>query len=144
MITKKLRDNSHMLLGKNVKIIFFGMALICSSSLFLACGSENAYQKGAGGAALGDLIDKVTTWRGGAIGAGLGKPLEGRIWEITIRTSQEAVREGRPTAYLSMDGFQRVEAYPLEKGAKPNCRRVREQIYQDEKLFQDETKEVCP
>ncbi len=111
--------------------------------LFAACGSEKVYQKGAGRADLGDLVDKVYTWRGGAIGAGLGKPLEGRIWEIATRASGEAAREGRPTAYLSMDGFQRVEAYPLGKMSKPNCRQVREQIYQEEKLYLDETKEVC-
>ena len=112
--------------------------------LFAACGSENAYQKGAGRADLGDLVDKVYTWRGGAIGAGLGNPLEGSIWEIATRAAGEAAREGRPTAYLSTDGFQRVEAYPLEKRSKTNCRQVREQIYQEEKLYLDETKEVCP
>lgn len=127
-----------------LRTIVFWIALVCFSLLFLACGSENAYQKGAGGTALGNLIDKVYTWRGGAIGAGLGKPLEGRIGEIATRASEEAAREGRPTAYLSMDGFQRVEAYPMGKGSKPNCRQVREQIYQEEKLYLDETKEVCP
>ena len=127
-----------------LKAIVVWIALFSSSTLFLACSSENAYQKGAAGAALGDLIDKVHTWRGGAIGAGLGNPLEGRIWEIATRASEEASREGRPTVYLSLDGLQRVEAYPLEKGSRPNCRKIRTQIYQEEKLFQDETKEVCP
>ncbi len=126
-----------------LKEFVFWVSLMGVLFMLAACGSENAYQKGAGGAPIGDLIDKVYTWRGGAIGAGLGKPLEGRIWEIATRASGEAAKAGRPTAYLSLDGFQRVEVYPLGKGSKPNCRQVREQIYQEEKLYLDETKEVC-
>ena len=126
-----------------LKEFVFWVSLMGVLFMLAACGSEKASQKGAGGAAIGDLIDKVYTWRGGAIGAGLGKPLEGRIWEVATLASGEAVKEGRPTAYLSMDGFQRVEVYPLGKGSKPNCRQVREQIYQEEKLYLDETKEVC-
>lgn len=126
-----------------LKGFVFWVGLMGMLFLLAACGGEQALQKGPVGASPQDLIDKVTTWRGGAIGAGLSKPLEGGIWEIALLTSGEAAREGRPTAYISIDGFQRVEAYPLEKGSKPNCRRVREQIYQDEKLVQDETKEVC-
>ncbi len=120
------------------------IALVGLYGLLLACGSENAYQKGTGSASIEDLSDKTNTWRGGVIGAGFGKPLEGKIGEIALRASAEAVREGKPMFYLSMDGFQRVEAYPLGKGSKPHCRKVREQIYQDEKLLRDETKEVCP
>ncbi len=124
--------------------VFFWIALVSSVWLLSSCGGEQALQKGAVRASPKDLSDKANTWRGGAIGAGFSKPLDGRIWEIAARASGEAAREGRPTAYLTLDGFQRVEAYPLEKGSKPNCRRVREQIYQDEKLVQDETKERCP
>ena len=124
--------------------VVFWIALVSSAWLLFSCGSQQAYQRGAGGGSLGDLIDKDNTWRGGAIGAGLSKPLKGRISGIAARASGEAARDGRPTAYSSLDGFQRVEAYPLEKGAKQNCRQVREQIYQDEKLVLDETKEVCP
>lgn len=123
--------------------VVFWIALVSSAWLLFSCGGEQAFQRGAGGDSLGSLIDKDTTWRGGAIGAGLSKPLKGRISEIAVRASGEAAREGRPTAYLSIDGFQRVEAYPLEKGSKLKCSQVREQIYQGEKLFQDEMKEVC-
>lgn len=129
--------------GLFLKGLVFWVSLMGLLFLFAACGGEQAIQRGAGGDSLGSLLDKDTTWRGGAIGAGLSKPLKGKISEIAVRASGEAAREGRPTAYLSIDGFQRVEVYPLEKGSKPNCRRVREQIYQGEKLFQDETKEVC-
>ncbi|MFH0788444.1 MAG: hypothetical protein V2B13_12640 [Pseudomonadota bacterium] len=126
-----------------LKDFVFWASLVIIFPLFLACASETAHQRGPGKASSGELIDKNTTWRGGAIGAGLSKPLEGRLSKIAARASGEAAREGRPTAYLSIDGFQRVEAYPLEKGSKPNCRQIREQIYQNGKLVQDETKEVC-
>ncbi len=126
-----------------LKDFVFWASLVFIFPLFIACASEKVHEMGDGKASLGELIDKTNTWRGGAIGAGLSKPLEGRISKIAARASGEAAREGRPTAYISIDGFQRVEAYPLEKGSKPNCRQVREQIYQNEKLLQDETKEVC-
>ncbi len=89
------------------------------------------------------LVEKTNTWRGGAIGAPLGSPIEGKIKEISTQASREAAREGRPVAYLSLDGFQRVETYPVGKGESTKCRLVREQIFQEGKLIRDEIKEFC-
>jgi surface antigen len=112
------------------------------------CTTERSYQGaaigGAVGAGAGALLDKDNAWRGAAIGAALGGVLGGGVTEISTRAAREAARENRPVAYQSNDGFQRVEAYPLDQGSRPGCRLVREQIYQDGKLVRDERREVCP
>ncbi len=112
-------------------------------ALFPACSSEKAFQVGTVGTKIESLIDKETTWRGGAIGSALNGTLGGRISEISLRASGEAARDGRPVAYQSTDSFQRVEAYPLGKASASKCLQVRQQIYQDGKLLRDEVKEVC-
>lgn len=126
-----------------LKTIVFGFGLISFFPLFPACSSEKAFQVGPVGTKIESLIDKETTWRGGAIGSALSGILGGRISEISLRASREAARDGRPVAYQSTDSFQRVEVYPLGKAAPTNCFRVREQIYQGGKLLTDGVKEVC-
>lgn len=122
---------------------FFVLSLIISFLLISACSTGKPFQKGPVQSFPDSLIEKANTWRGGAIGAALGGPLEGKIKEISFQASQEAAREGKPMAYLSLDGFQRVETYPVGKGESKNCRLVREQIFQEGKLIRDEIKEVC-
>jgi len=130
---------------QKIVVLFLVMGL----SLFWlsACSSERAYEgTGLGGAAgtiAGALIDRDNGWRGGVIGGALGAALGGGVTEISTRASREAVREEKPVAYQSTDGFQRVEAYPLGKSSKPNCRLVREQIFQDSKMVRDEVREIC-
>lgn len=108
-----------------------------------ACSTGKTYQKGPLQTFPDTLIEKTNTWRGGAIGGSLGNPLEGKIKEISAQASQEAAREGKPVAYLSLDGFQRVETFPVGKGGSNKCPLVREKIFQDGKLIRDEIKEVC-
>lgn len=123
------------------------LVTVLSVTLLSACTSDRAYQGaglgGAVGAIAGALIDRNNAWRGAVIGGALGATLGGGVTEISTRASREAAQEGKPVAYQSADGFQRVEAHPLGKGSRPNCRMVREQIYQDGKLVRDEMREVC-
>ena len=107
------------------------------------CSRSKTYQKGPLQTFPDTLIEKTNTWRGGAIGASLGNPIEGNIIQISSRASREAAREGRPTVFLSLDGFQRVETFPVGKGKSAQCRRVRERIFQEGKLIRDEIKEAC-
>jgi hypothetical protein len=111
--------------------------------LFLSCSKAKVYQVGPVGSNDAPLAEKANTWRGGVIGAALGSPTEGKVTEISIRASKEAAKEGKPVAYLSLDGFQRLEVYPVGKVTRSNCRLVREQIFQEGKLVRDEVKEVC-
>ena len=127
-------------------MFFKGLLLLSTmiSLLFIsACSTGKTYQKGPVRSFPDALIEKTNTWRGGAIGASLGSPIEGKINEISAQASREAAREGKPVAYLSLDGFQRVETFPVGKGKSTQCRLVREKIFQEAKLIRDEIKEVC-
>jgi hypothetical protein len=122
----------------------FFFIMVLSGVLLSACSNEKAYQgAGSSGTVAGVLIDSQNSWRGMIVGGSLGAALVGGVSEISTRASREAAREGKPVAYQRDDGFQRVEAHPLEKGSRPNCRLVRELIYQDGKLVRDEIREVC-
>src|SRR5271157_3258413 len=103
------------------KVFLFLVCTIVSLVLFSACTTEKAYQVGPARTFNDSLVEKANTWRGGAIGAALGSPTEGKVMEMSVRALQEAAQEGKPVAYLSLDGFQRVEAYPVGKGTTPNC-----------------------
>ncbi len=45
--------------------------------------------------------------------------------------------------YQSNDGFQRVEASPMEYNEQTRCHKVRERIRQEGNLVKDEVKGVC-
>jgi hypothetical protein len=110
-----------------------------------SCSTEKTYQKDSEKPFLVFLVEKTNTWRGGVIGASLGQPLEGKkINEISDQALREAAQEGKPVAYLSLDGFQRVETYPVGKVKSAKCRLVRVEIFQQGKLIRDELKEFCP
>lgn len=121
------------------------LIMVLSLVLFSSCSKEKGYQGAGGaiGAVTGVLMDSQNSWRGGVIGGALGAVHLSGVTEISSRSSREAAREGKPVAYQSADGFQRVEALPLGQGSRPNCHLVREQIYQDGKLVRDEVREVC-
>ena len=109
--------------------------------------SQRTYQGAAAGAAVGSvaglLIDKNNRWRGAMIGGLLGAALGGTVTEISQRASREAAQEGKPVVYQSNDGFQRVEATPVDYNQNTDCHKIRERIWQDGKLVKDEVKEVC-
>lgn len=134
-------------LGENILDRFLALFLVGFSLIFLgfisACGTGKTFQKGPVQSFPDTLVEKTTSWRGGAIGASLGSPIEGNITQISAQASREAAKEGRPTVYLSLDGFQRVETLPVGKSKSAQCRLVREKIFQEGKLIRDEIKEVC-
>ncbi len=109
--------------------------------------SQRTYEGAAAGAALGSvaglLIDKDNRWRGAMIGGLLGAALGGTVTEISQRASREAAQEGKPVVYESRDGFQRVEASPVNYNENTDCHKIRERVWQDGKLVKDEIKEVC-
>ena len=128
---------------RSLKVFLFLVSTIVSLMLFSTCSTEKAYQVGPVGTFEDSLVEKANTWRGGAIGAALGSPTQGKVTEISGRALREAAQEEKPVAYLSLDGSQRVEAYPLGKSGSSKCRLVREQIFQEGKLIRHEIKEVC-
>jgi len=128
----------------------FLSVLLLSSVIMSSCAagpSPQTSQGAAVGAALGSvaglLIDDNNRWRGAVIGGLIGGALGGSLSEISQRASREAAYGGRPVAYQSRDGFQRVEASPVGYNAQTNCHKVRERIWQDGNLVKDEVKEIC-
>ena len=117
------------------------------SMLLAACTTTQTYQGaaagGALGAAAGAIIDRHNRWRGALIGGLLGAALGGTVTEISARAAREAAQTGKPVAYESTDGWQRVEATPVGYNAQTKCHKVRERVWQDGKLVKDEVREVC-
>jgi len=145
-----------MYVMRNSRLMYITLicSLVCFSFIFTSCApidpypsSKRTYEGAATGAALGSvaglLIDKDNRWRGAVIGGLIGAALGGTITEVSQRASREAAAEGRPVAYESNDGFQRVEATPVAYNSNTNCHKVRERIWQDGELVKDEVKEVC-
>jgi outer membrane lipoprotein SlyB len=121
--------------------------VLCGALLTSCVTSERTYQGAGAGGALGALtgvlIDKDNRWRGALIGGAIGALLGGTVTEIAARASREAAQQGQTVTYTSEDGSQRVVATPAGASPQPNCRRVREQIYQDGRLVRDHMKDVC-
>jgi hypothetical protein len=110
---------------------------------FFSCSTETTL-KGTPAPVPGmKLEDKERTWRGGAIGAALGNPVEGKITDILTRAAREGARDNAPLVYVSLDGVQRVEIHPAKGGSKDNCRLLRVQVYQEGALYRDTLEEVC-
>ena len=138
-----------------IKSIFISTVLIVTLALgsmfFSSCAAGGPSPSTTEGAALGAavgsvaglLIDDDNRWRGALIGGLLGGALGGGVTEISQRASREAAYEGRPVAYQSNDGFQRVESSPLGYDEQTRCHKVRERIWQEGDLVKDEVKEVC-
>ena len=122
------------------------LALLITTPLIFSCSQHT--QEGAGigaavGAAAGALIDDDNPWRGAVIGGVLGAAFGGTIAEISNKAANEAVEEGRPVRYESEDGYRRVEAWPEEYNEQTNCHKVRERVWEDDKLVKDEVREIC-
>ena len=113
--------------NKTSGILFFFLCILLVSS---CATSQQTYQGAAGGGALGAaagaLIDKDNSWRGAVIGGALGATLGATLTEISTRAAREAAQADRPVIYQSNDGWQRVEASPVEYNARTKCHKVRE------------------
>lgn len=126
----------------------FTVLLILGACFLSSCVTsqrtyEGAALGGAVGAAAGALIDRDNSWRGAVIGGALGAALGGITTEMSARAAREAAMTGRPVAYQSTDGWQRVEAHPIDYNTHTKCHKVRERIWQDGELVKDYIREVC-
>lgn len=120
--------------------------LLSSSALFVSCSQHGQAGAGVGaglGALAGALIDDDNRWRGAAVGGALGGVFGGTLAEVSSQASREAAYEGRPVTYESQDGYRRVEATPVNYNAQTDCHKVRERVWEGDKLVKDQVKEVC-
>lgn len=130
------------------RYVAIGMAALFFGSILVSCATtDQTYHGAAAGGAVGTItgviLDKGNRWRGAIIGGALGALLGGTVTEIAGRASREAAQQGQAVTYTSEDGSQQVVATPVGASPQPNCRRVREQVYQDGKLVRDQMKDVC-
>jgi len=129
------------------KTIFVVMLSLITLTVTSCATSQRTYQGAGAGGALGAiagaLIDRHNRWRGALIGGALGGAMGGITTEIAGRAAREAAQTGRPVAYQSTDGWQKVQAEPLAYNAKTKCHKVHERVWQDGKIVKDEIREVC-
>lgn len=127
------------------KMIAIGMAL----ALFATAACTQYHAQGAGGGALiggaaGALIDKKNHWRGGVYGAGLGALLGATLTDVSMRASQEAAQTNQPVQYRSDQGNYTYQADPYyDPNASTRCKKVRERVYENDRIVKDQIKEVC-
>lgn len=98
---------------------------------------------GAMGGIAGALLDRRNPWRGGVIGAALGSIAGATISEISVRGAREAYSAQRPVEYRTDDGRGYYRADPVDSQQQTKCRKVRERIYENDRLVRDHVKEVC-
>ena len=79
------------------------------------------------------------------IGAALGSIAGATISDISVRGSREAVQVRQPVEYRTEDGSGRYRAEPLPEpqSVQTRCRKVRERVYEGDRLIRDHIKEVC-
>lgn len=126
------------------------MLLIALAAVTLTSGCT-AYQTqgGTAGGAMGGLagavLDRKNPWRGGVIGAALGAIAGATISEVSVRGSREAANANRPVEYRTEDsrGVYRAEPVQPAPEQQTRCRKVRERIYEGDRLIKDHVKEVC-
>ncbi|MCC6346968.1 MAG: glycine zipper 2TM domain-containing protein [Nitrospirales bacterium] len=131
-------------MGHGKKITLAAALLIF---LFVSACARYHYEGGAAGGLVGGiagaLLDRKNPWRGGVIGAGLGAVAGATISDISVRGSQEVARSNRPVEYTTDNGRGVYRAEPMGHDERTNCKKVRERIWEDDRLVKDRVKEIC-
>ncbi|WP_298271549.1 glycine zipper 2TM domain-containing protein [Geobacter sp.] len=125
-----------------------GVTILLLASLTVTAGcttyqAQGGMTGGAMGGIAGAILDRRNPWRGGVVGAVLGSIAGATISEISVRGAGEAAETGRPVEYRTDDGRGYYRAEPLEPRRHTRCRKVRERIYENDRLIRDHIKEVC-
>ncbi|NGX31806.1 MAG: hypothetical protein K940chlam8_01188 [Chlamydiae bacterium] len=131
------------LMLKKVFVYAFCVSFACS---MISCQGQSAGQAAVTGAVVGGvtgaLIDSSNPWRGGLIGGVIGSIAGATIAEVSKQGGDEAARSGRPVEYTSEDG-RMYRADPMYKTQGGHCYVVRERVWKDGKLVQEQLREIC-
>ena len=95
------------------------------------------------GAVAGALIDRRNRWRGAMIGGALGSAFGHATTTIAAQAREEAAYNNQRVAYRSNDGWERIEAEPIDYNAQTQCHKVSEKRWQGGRLVDDTIHEVC-
>lgn len=104
---------------------------------------------GTMGGLAGAILDKKNPWRGGVVGAVLGTIAGATISEVSVQGAREAARVGQPVEYRTETQVPPEHIYRAEPVQQPpanaltKCRKVRERIYEGERLIKDSVREIC-
>lgn len=127
------------------KLIILAIVLIIASMLY-SCTPAQVQGGGVGagvGGIAGALLDHSNPWRGGLIGAALGGVFGATIGDISDRASREAVQANRAALYRTEDGRGVYRADPLGYDERTHCKKVRERVWEDDRIVKDRVREVC-
>ena len=122
---------------------FYSIVLPFVALLFVMPPLASCSQHTQQGAGTGALIDDDNPWRGAGNGGAMGADFGGSIAEISDKAAGEAIEEGKPVRYESVDGYGRIEASPGVYNEETKCHKVRERAWEDDKLVKDEVREIC-
>jgi len=134
-----------MIAKQKCLILLMALLLIASTG----CTPYQVQGGGVGAAAggiAGALLDHRNPWRGGVIGAALGALAGATISEVSVQGAREAARYDRPVVYRTdglPGGYGGYIAEPIGTDAYTKCKKVRERIYENDRLISDRIKEVC-
>ena len=111
-----------------------------------ACATHQYEGAGVGGAVGGiggALLDSRNPWRGGIIGAALGAIFGATVSDISTRAAREAAYTGKPVEYRTENGRGVYRAEPVSANERTKCKKVRERVWEDDRIVKDTVKEVC-
>jgi hyperosmotically inducible protein len=69
--------------------------------------------------------------------------LRGSADDLRNRAVREAAAQNRAVAYERVDGSRRVEAYPLSTPARDGCRWIQQRVFENGRLIDESSTEVC-
>jgi len=95
------------------------------------------------GGIAGAMLDRKNPWRGGVIGAALGALAGATISDVSAQGGREAAEMGRPVEYRTEDGRGVYRAEPMGGNVTTRCRKVRERVYENDRLVRDHVREIC-
>jgi hypothetical protein len=128
-------------LFKGGKILLVGSLLFAAScTSFHASGSRSA---GATAGKAVNVLHQRNSWQGGIIGETLGDMAGTTISEVSARGARQAATAERPVVYTTMEGRGTYYAVPVGRDPRTDCKKVRERIYENQRLISDRTTPVC-
>jgi hypothetical protein len=124
-----------------------GMILLgCSLVLTASCASYQVSGGRRGGVTAGkteNVLHHRNSWRGGVIGNTLVDIDGTTISEVSDQGARQAATAERPVVYTTMEGRGTYYAVPVGRDSRTNCKKVREKIYEYDRLISDRTRAVC-
>ena len=129
--------------GKRYAVVATILVFVASVIGCTTYQTQGGVAGGAMGGIAGALLDSRNPWRGGVIGATLGALAGATISEVSAQGAREAASAGRPVEYRMENDRAVYRADPIDGSGSTRCHKVRERVYEGDRLVRDHVKEVC-